>query len=141
MKPKIFENFPEIQARTSHLTHMKTYVRPPQANRVHTTKKSFNNSPDFFSPTQIHFFHDIFDLVLLNNISNAPKSGFFTTLTQNFVLEPFWSEFHLKSGPKTYQNQVLRAACGFSHVPPIFAFYTLKCTGSLQRIRTAHPKM
>ena len=55
----------------------------------------------FFFTHPNTFFHDIFDLVLLNNISNAPKSGFFTTLTKNCVLEPFWNEFHLKSAPKT----------------------------------------
>ena len=49
----------------------------------------------------MHSYHDIFDLVSLNNISNTPKSGFFIMLVLNMILELFLSEPHPKSGPKT----------------------------------------
>ena len=54
----------------------------------------------------MHSYHDIFDLVSLNNISNTPKSGFFIILMLNMILELFLSEPHPKSGPKTMHAAV-----------------------------------
>ena len=59
----------------------------------------------------MHFWSDIFVLVLLNSISNAPKSWFCVIFTLDTILGPFSRVPHLKSGQKATQNRYRTAAC------------------------------